>query len=369
MNKTGFGFLRLPLLDPGDKSTIDYLQVNQLVDTYIENGGVWFDTCPTYHECFSEVALRKAVVERYPRGAYKIIDKLPGWDAQSYEECCEAADLQLQRCGVDYFDIFFLHWLSAEHYEICQAQDQFRLLRDMKADGRAKAIGFSYHGSPELLDRILTDHPETDYVMMQINYLDWEDSPVMARRCYETAVRHGKKILVMEPVKGGMLADLPEKVKTLLRGSRPGDSDAKWAIRFVSSLEHVETVFSGMNTQQQIRDNMAPLNPLTDEEYKLVEQVVSIIREKTAVDCTSCGYCISHCPQNIPIPQFFELYNSVARDPHELWKIQYIYDRLSTEHSSASACIACRRCEKKCPQNLEISSFMKDISKVFESEE
>ena len=366
MNKTGFGFLRLPLLDPGDETSIDYERLFPMVDRFLALGGNYFDTAFTYLGEKSEEALRKALVERHPRSSFRIADKLPGWKIKNHGECRQYFDTQLRRCGVDYFDVYLIHWLNAENYAICEKTDQFAFLRQMKAEGSAKAIGFSYHDSPELLDRILTGHPEVDYVQLQINYLDWDSVSIQARQCYDVAVKHGKKVIVMEPVKGGSLVNLPPAAEAMLKGHAPASSIPSWAIRFASSLDAVEIVLSGMNSMEQIEDNMRSFSPLTLQETALLARAAEIIRENTAIACTGCNYCASNCPKAIPIPKYFALYNDFARNPGEDWKMQHVYDTLSASAGKASDCIGCRKCEKNCPQKLEITSHLTQVSKTFE---
>lgn len=368
MNKTGFGFLRLPLLDPNDETSIDYAALCPLVDRFLELGGSYFDTAFTYLGEKSEEALRKSLVERHPRESFRIADKLPGWKIKHHGECRQYFDTQLRRCGVDYFDVYLIHWLNAENYAICEKTDQFSFLRQIKAEGRAKAIGFSYHDSPELLDRILTEHPEVDYVQLQINYLDWDSISIQSGRCYETAVAHGKRILVMEPVKGGSLVNLPQQAEQALKAYDAAASIPSWAIRFASSLEGVEVVLSGMNTLDQIEDNLRDFDSLSDYEKKLLADAAEIIRANTAIPCTGCGYCASNCPKHIPIPKYFALYNDYSRNPDEDWKMQHVYDTLSAQSAKASECISCRRCEQNCPQKLEIANYLTDVSKAFENQ-
>lgn len=226
MNKTGFGFLRLPRLSPEENAGIDYGLLNSMVDAFLSLGGDYFDTAYTYLGGASEEAIRRAVVQRHPRASFRIADKLPGWKVTSHEDCQRYFDEQLARCGVDYFDVYLIHWLNAANYQICEEYDEFAFLRRVKQDGKARKIGFSYHDSPELLDRILAEHPETDYVQLQINYLDWDSVSIQSRECYETAVRHEKKVIVMEPVKGGSLATLPAEAAKLLKQMHPRESVA-----------------------------------------------------------------------------------------------------------------------------------------------
>ena len=366
MNKTGFGFLRLPRVDSSDETCIDYEVLNPMVDCFLKQGGNYFDTAYTYLDGISEEALRKAVVERYPRNAFRIADKLPGWKVKSHDECDLYFDEQLARCGVDYFDVYLIHWLNQLNYEICEKHDEFAFLRKVKSEGKARKIGFSYHDSPELLDRILSEHPEVDYVQLQINYLDWDSISIQAKKCYDVAVKHGKKIIVMEPVKGGSLVNLPEEAASMLHDIDPNESSASWAIRFASNLSGVEVVLSGMNTIQQMKENMRAISPLTAEERAVLSKVAQVIRSNTAIPCTACSYCTTNCPMHIPIPEYFALYNDYARAPGEDWKMQNVYDKYVQTCGKASACIGCKQCERSCPQQLPITEYLAQVKRVFE---
>lgn len=363
MNKTGFGFLRLPRLNPAEETSIDYPLLCALVDRFLELGGSYFDTAYTYLGGASEEALRKTLVERYPRERFRIADKLPGYMATTKEDNRRIFEESLRRCGVDYFDVYLLHGLNAENYEIARQLDQFSFLQSLKTEGRAKQIGFSYHDTAQLLDRILTEHPEVDYVQLQINYLDWESLSIQSRQCYETAIKHGKRVLVMEPVKGGALANLPAEAASLLKQLHPGDSAARWAIRFAAELDAVEVVLSGMNTMAQVEDNLSALAPLTPEEQAVLNQAAEIIRANTAIGCTGCGYCTSGCPVGMPIPRYFALFNEYKRNPSELWKTQTVYTAISTATVPASACIQCGQCQHCCPQKLNIMHWLQEVNR------
>ncbi len=358
MNKTGFGFLRLPTMADG---SIDYTVLNPLVDRFLALGGHYFDTAYTYLGGRSEEAIRKALVERYPRDRFVLADKLPGYKVREPAQCQTYFDEQLRRCGVSYFDVYLLHWLNAENYRIAEEMEEFAFLRRLKAEGKAKKIGFSYHDGPALLDRILDAHPEKDYVQLQINYLDWESVSIQARRCYEVAVAHNTAVIVMEPVKGGSLAKLPPEAEKLLAPSPAG-----YAIRFATGLPQVQIVLSGMNAMAQIEENMQAFAPLREEEHFLLARAAKAIRANTAVACTACSYCVMECPQHIPIPRYFALYNDFARDPGEDWKMQHAYDALAATLGRASDCIGCGICEKSCPQGLHITEHMKAVAKAFE---
>ena len=362
INKLGFGFLRLPKKD----GELDWQAICSMADAFLDGGGVFFDTCYTYLDGLSEAAIRRCVVERNPRNSFQLCDKLPGYLFKSYGDCEKYFNEELSRCGVKWFDILMLHWLNDENYAIAEKYDEFRFLREKKAEGTAKRIGFSYHGDAALLDRILTAHPEVDVVLMQLNYLDWESQGIQSRKCYETCLRHGKSVMVMEPVKGGTLAVIPEEAEAKLRAVHPDWTPSDWALRFVQSLPGVEICLSGMGSVEQVRANIQPFDTLTEAEIHLLAQVAEIIRGKTAIGCTGCAYCVPHCPKKIPIPQYIKLYNEITRDPGDDWKILPTYHQMVLSAGKASDCIGCHACEKHCPQKLTIAEHMKIIAKRFE---
>lgn len=362
MNKMGFGFLRLPYTSDG---TLDMDLLNQMVDAFLERGGTYFDTAYTYLGGQSEIALRDAVVKRHPRERFQIADKLPSWMVHSAQDCQRYFHEQRERCGVDFFDVYLLHWLNQKNYEVCERYDEFAFLRELKAQGKVGKIGFSYHDSAALLDEILTAHPETEIVQLQLNYADWDSAAIEGRKCYDTAVRHGKSVVVMEPVKGGTLAKLPQKAEDLLKAHRP-DSSARWALRFVHSLPQANIILSGMSNLEQVLENMVDMAPLSESEQDIITRVAEIIEETTFVACTGCRYCTADCPRNIPIPDFFAMYNACRRNPQEKWKIQPVYQRTATDQAKASECIQCGQCESHCPQRLGIISYLKQVADMFE---
>ncbi len=363
MNKLGFGFLRLP--EKGE--SYDWDTVCQMVDLYIENGGNYFDTCHNYLDGNSDIGIGKCVAARKDRASFRLAEKIPGYSCKSDEDLQRHFDESLARCGVTYFDVLMLHCLTIRNYAIAQQYDQFRFLRQKKAEGLAKRIGFSYHGSAGLLDEILTTHPEVDVVLLQINYLDWETAGIESGKCYETCCKHGKSVIVMEPVKGGTLAKLPEEAENLLRSVHPDWTPADWALRFVQSLPQVEICLSGMNTVAQMEANIKPFQPLTEDEVALLMQVRDIIEKDTAIGCTGCSYCVPHCPKNIPISQIIRMYNELYRYPNDTWKIKPTYRHLTASKGKAADCIGCRSCEKHCPQNLPIAEHMKAITEKFDA--
>lgn len=362
INKLGFGFLRLPKKD----GAFDWDAVCSMVDAFMEGGGTFFDTCYTYLNGMSEYGIRKCVAERKSRDSFQLCEKLPGYLFKSYDDCQKYFEEELSRCGVEWFDVLMLHWLNDENYAKAEKYDEFRFLREKKTEGLAKRIGFSYHGDAALLDQILSAHPEVDVILMQLNYLDWESEGIQSRKCYETCLSHGKTVMVMEPVKGGTLANIPEEAETKLCAVHPDWTPSDWALRFVQSLPGVEIVLSGMGAVEQVQANILPFEPLDNREIALLAEVAEIIRGKTAIGCTDCGYCVSHCPKQISIPKYIKLYNEISRYPGDDWKITPTYNQLTLTNGKASDCIGCRTCEKHCPQKLTISEHMKTIAKVFE---
>ena len=365
MNKLGFGFLRLPMLEKDGE--IDLERLNEMVDVYLQHGKKYFDTAYTYLNGKSEWAIRESVVKRHSREEFLLADKLPGYQMKSYEDCRRCFEVQLERCGVDYFDVYLLHWLNGANDKTAEKYREFQFLQELKKEGKARRIGFSFHDTADLLDEILTRHPEVDVVQLHINYLDWESEAVQARLCYETAVRHGKKVIVMEPVKGGTLASLPPDAARKLRQIDPSASAASLAIRFAASLPGVEVVLSGMNAMEQLLDNLQETEPLSEAERKEMVQAAVDIRQSIAVPCTGCGYCVSGCPKQICIPRYFKLYNEYAACPGDDWKIRPAYDRLALKHGRAAECIGCKSCERHCPQKLSVTEYLKKVAEVFDN--
>ena len=368
MKKLGFGMMRLPLVDPDDLKSIDQPAVNAMVDAFLEAGFNYFDTAYPYHQGRSEVAVGEALSKRHPRESFLLADKMPTFFVRDPADYPRTFEEQLERCKVSYFDYYLLHSLGAKNYEKTLRCDGFSFVGRLKEEGRVRRAGFSFHDKAELLDRILTEHPEMEFVQLQINYADWENESIEARKCYEVALRHHKPVVVMEPVKGGSLAQVPERAEALFKARRPEKSVASWALRYAASLDGAFMVLSGMSSMEQLTDNIATMRsfePLALDERAIVEEVARIIEESIAVPCTACGYCVDACPQRIPIPRYFALYNNQNRFRLVPSHTTY-YNNLALDHGRASDCIACGRCESSCPQHIPIIDCLRDVAGVFD---
>lgn len=370
--KLGFGLMRLPLLDKTNAGDIDVEQVKKMVDAFIEQGFTYFDTAWMYCGFNSENVAKAALVDRYPRDSYTLATKLHAGFFNSLEDRDKVFNAQLEKTGVTYFDYYLIHGIESDMLPKYEKFDCFNWLLDKKAKGLVKHAGFSFHDSPELLDEILTKHPEMEFVQLQINYLDWESEWVQARKCYEMATKHGKPVIVMEPVKGGTLAKVPEEAEKLFKDYNPDMSVPSWAIRFAASLDNVMMVLSGMSSLEQVQDNtsfMKDFQPLTEEEKALAHKVADIINSQIAVPCTGCSYCTEGCPQKIAIPQYFSLYNEDMRENLEEkgWTINFTqYEILNKKFGKAKDCVECGQCEGVCPQHLPIIEKLKEVSKHFD---
>ena len=372
MKKLGFGLMRMPTLDPNDPAKVDLEQVKQMVDLFMENGFTYFDTAWMYNGFASESVAKAALVDRYPRDSFTLATKLHNGFFNSFEDRDKVFNEQLRKTGAGYFDYYLLHGIEASSYPHYERFDCFNWLLEKKRQGLVKHAGFSFHDSPELLDEILTKHPEMEFVQLQINYLDWESEWVHSRGVYEVATRHGKPVIVMEPVKGGTLAKIPPEAEELLNNLDPHMSIPSWAIRFAASLENVMMVLSGMSSVEQMRDNisfMKDFQPLTKEETEATRKVADLINGQIAVPCTGCSYCTEGCPMHIAIPKYFSLYNEDMREDmaHKGWTINFTnYDKLTEHFGRAADCIGCGQCESVCPQHLPIIEKLQDVSAHFD---
>ncbi|WP_296884560.1 aldo/keto reductase [uncultured Methanobrevibacter sp.] len=374
MKKLAFGMMRLPLLDENDESSVDFEQVNKMADLFLERGFTFFDTAYPYHFGNCEVAFRKAVVERYPRDSYVIADKLPLFSITSEDQLEPIFSEQLERTGVDYFDYYLLHNVSGFSEKGFLDVDSFGFANKKKEEGKIKHLGLSTHGNAEYLDNILTMHPEMEFVLIQINYLDWESDGIESRKCYDVACKHNKPVLVMEPLKGGFLADVPPEAEKLMKDYNPDASVVSWALRFVASLDNVCMVLTGASSLEQLEQNIEDFEnftPLNDEEYEILEKVRDIINSNITVECTKCKYCLDACPESINIPKIFDLYNNEKiLDPAPWTPVGNAYLNYSKLPSAgiASDCTECEMCVEECPQHIDIPKVMKDVVKTFETE-
>lgn len=368
--KLGFGCMRLPQTDPKDPKSIDLEKFCLMTDTFLKRGFTYFDTAYMYHKYESENFVRKALVERHPRDSYTLASKLPLMYIKEKEDMERIFNEQLKKCGVEYFDYYLLHNIKKDNYEVAKEFDAFGFISEMKKSGKIKHIGFSFHDTPELLEEILILHPEMEFVQLQINYIDWDSSSIRSGECYRLAEKYNKPVVVMEPVKGGSLVNIPPQVSELFASARPDMSTASWAIRFAASLRNVMVVLSGMSNMEQLMDNtgyMSRFEPLNNSEIQTVKQAVDIISSTAGIGCTSCGYCVEGCPKNIPIPGYFSIYNGQkfaieqGSDPQKVY-----YENLAASYGRASDCIACGQCEKACPQHLPVITHLKEVASVFE---
>ena len=351
MKKFGFGCMRLPC-NSDNPEDIDMPQVFEMVDKYIESGFNYFDTAYGYHEGLSEVAIRKAVIERYPREDVIIADKLPVYMLKPSHNLEEIFNEQKERCGVEYFDYYMLHNLTNNFYNgIIPQLNCFEFAEKLKEDGFIKHLGISFHDDADTLDKILKEHPSIEFVQLQINYLDWDNEGIQSRKCYEVARKYNKDIIVMEPLKGGSLVNIPDEAGKILTDSNSDLSLASWGIRFAAGLEGVLTVLSGVSTLEQFEDNLSYMKdfaPLTEDEQKVIGDVVEIINDSIAIPCTGCDYCLDACPTNIPISKFFALYNDVKQSIELQFLHYFYYDNLARKNAPASSCLECGECEKNC---------------------
>ena len=359
----GFGFMRLPMA--GEE--VDIPQTTKMVDAFLEAGFNYFDTAHGYLQGKSERALKTCLTSRYPREKYILTNKLTANFFQTEEDIRPFFESQLEACGVDYFDFYLMHAQGAGNYPHFQACHAYEVAQRLKAEGKVRHVGISFHDSAEMLETILTDHPEVEVVQIQFNYLDYEDPAVQSRRCYEVCRKHGKPVIVMEPVKGGNLVNLPEEARAVLDALH-GGSPASYAIRFAAGFPGMWMVLSGMSTLQQVEDNLAfmkDFQPLNETEMAAVEKVRAIFHSKDLIPCTACRYCTDGCPQHIAIPDIFAARN--AKELHKDWNADYYYHNVCTAPGRrASDCLQCGKCEKVCPQHLPIRELLQEAAGVFE---
>ncbi len=355
--KLGFGLMRLPNLPEGG---IDVEQTARMVDLFLEAGGTYFDTAFAYNG--SEEAIKKALVDRYPRDTYTLATKLIVRGADTTEESAKQEFLtSLERTGAGYFDYYLLHALQRQNYQFYEDLHLWDYVKDLKAKGLVKNIGFSFHADPELLEELLKAHPEVDFVQLQINYADWENPGVASRRNWEICKAYGKPVVVMEPVKGGILADPIDSVKAIFDRENTGASYASWALRYVAGLDNLLAVLSGMSSLAQMEDNlsfMKDFKPLDEHEQEVIKAAQEALNADKSIPCTGCRYCTKGCPMNIPIPEIFTVLNRKKGSP--MFRTVREYTIVTTGKGKASDCIACGQCENACPQHLPIISLLEE---------
>ncbi len=363
MPKLGFGLMRLP----EKNGVIDHEQVCRMVDAYLEAGLNYFDTAYVYHSGLSEVEAREALVKRHPRESFMLATKLPGWELRAPEDIERIFQEQLTRAGVEYFDFYLLHSLEeGNNYEVMERFDAWNWGLRKKEAGQIRHFGFSFHGSPELLEQILDKHPEVEFVQIQLNYADMTNPVVRSGRLYDILHKRNIPIIIMEPVRGGMLANLPPEMEQVYKDIHPDRSAASWALRYVGSLDGVMTILSGMSDEEQMADNLKTFThfePLSEEEQAAVAKVTEMLLDTPQIGCTACKYCCDGCPMKISIPDVFRTINTLRRYPDD-WRSKNFYEGLTQRSGKASDCIGCRQCEGVCPQHLPIVDLLKEAAEV-----
>ncbi len=372
IKKLGFGYMRLPQKD----GEFDIELLNEMADKYLAAGFSYFDTSPVYGMGQSESVFRRTVVERHPRESFQIATKLPMWTIDSPEGMQEKFESSLKNLGVDCIDFYLLHGLSgvvsdrfpSSGIDKANKMGAWEFLKKCKAEGKAKHIGFSYHDSAEVLDDILTAHPEAEFVQLQMNYADWEDEVIQSRACYEVAMKHGVPVIVMEPCKGGTLVEVRQDVADILRQANPSASLASWAIRYSASLDGVLTVLSGMSTMEMMEDNisyMEHFQPLTDAERAVLAQAKEKLEAVDTIPCTGCRYCVEGCPKSIRIPDLFKIANNeiIYEGKGDAARR---YANITKTSPKASECVKCRKCENSCPQHMPITELLERVASTFE---
>ena len=362
----GFGCMRLPMKG----GEVDLELFSAMADAFVGAGFNYFDTAHGYVGEKSEPAIREAVAKRYPRDRFVLTDKLSTHHFTKTEQIRPLFERQLAACGVEYFDFYLMHAQDKNIYAKYQRLHAYETAYEFKKEGKIRHFGISFHDKAEVLDRILTEHPEVEIVQIQFNYVDYEDASVESRKVYEVCEKHGKPVIVMEPVKGGSLVNLPEEADQILRGLG-GGSNASYAIRFAASFPNMAMVLSGMSNMEQMTDNISAMRafqPLTEVEMAAVRQVCDIFRTTDLIPCTACRYCVldNDCPKQILIPDLFSALN--AHEAFHNWNTGYYYNNIITGsgHGKASDCIKCGKCEKICPQHLPIRELLQNVAKTFE---
>ncbi|MDR2571896.1 MAG: aldo/keto reductase [Oscillospiraceae bacterium] len=361
IGKLGFGYMRLPRID----GKVDYTELNKMADTFLESGGTYFDAAYVYDS--AEVALCESVVKRHPRESFQIATKLPVGMVNSERPVEHFLETSLERLGTDYIDFYLLHGINAGGSKQAEENGAWDFLAKMKKEGKIRHIGFSFHGSPEDLDEVLTKHPETEFAMLQLNYWDWDRPKVNARHQYEIARKYNIPVVAMEPLFGGKLASADSPIAELMRGHNPDVSIASWALRFLAQQEGLFVTLSGMSTYEQVADNIKTfkdLKPLSKDESDVIDKAIEILKSVPRIECTGCDYC-KDCPENIPIASLINLYNDHL--VHKtITNLGGSYNWITGGRGKAKNCTSCAVCENICPQDLEITDTLAKVSKLFD---
>ncbi len=361
--KLGFGCMRLPMKD----GEIDLPQFSAMIRYYLDAGFCYFDTAHPYHGGKSETAIRACLTSQYPRDAYLLTDKLTGYFFKTQEDIRPLFEKQLALCGVDYFDFYLMHSQGKDNYPHFRACRAYETALELKAEGKIRHFGISFHDTAEVLEQILLDYPQIEVVQIQLNYVDYDDPAVQSAKLLEVCRRFGKPVIVMEPVKGGSLAVLPEDARSVFAALQ-GGSPAEYAIRFAAGCDGVMLVLSGMSDLAQLQENigyMGDFHPLDTAEKAAVEEVCRIFRSKNVIPCTGCRYCTPGCPKGISIPDLFACMNN--KTLFGGWNADFYYNDVHTLNGrKASDCLRCGRCEAACPQHLPIRRLLQDVAATFE---
>ena len=358
----GFGCMRLPM----NKDKVNYEEFTEMVDYFIESGFNYFDTAHGYLDGESEIALKKCLTSRYERDKYILANKLSDFCFNKQEDIRPFFESQLEICGVDYFDFYLMHAQNADNYKKYKACKAYETAFELKKEGKIKHVALSFHDKATVLEQILTDYPQIEAVQIQFNYVDYEDASVEGRKVYEVCRKYKKPIIIMEPVKGGSLVNLPQNAQNIFNQLK-GGSNASYAIRYAAGFEGVFMVLSGMGNMDMMRDNlsyMKDFKPLNDNEHEAIEKVCAILKGQDIIPCTDCKYCVAGCPKKIAIPDLFACLN--GKKNFKNWNTDYYYSVHTQNGGKASDCIECGLCEKACPQHLEIRKLLKEVAKEFD---